>query len=84
MINITVKYSFKRKFIGYSVTSDLIEMSIHKGLTAWGVTKRHAIYNLHKKWNDLVNKDFVATKEQFKNNPNIEIEQISFNWCEKI
>lgn len=59
-------------------------MSIHKGLRAWGFTKQHAINNLHKKWNKLVNRDFISTKERYKNNPNIHVEQIHLKECEKI
>lgn len=57
-MNIT--FFFNETKNGVRVSSDFIELSIYKGLTAWGKTKENATKNLINKWNKKVkesNKD---------------------------
>lgn len=47
---IIISYYFKKKFIGWATTCDFYEMTVHKGLKGYGLTKNMAINNLDKKF----------------------------------
>lgn len=70
---ITVTYIFKKRFIGWIVFCDVFELSIHKGLRAWGITKITAIKKLNRKWNNLADENYRDLKKSSEGNPNITI-----------
>lgn len=68
-----INFYFKPTPKGFRAKSTFIELSIHKGMNAWGRTTDSAVNNLVKKWNKQVKEDERRLNEEVKEKEGITI-----------
>ena len=49
--DLTIVFQYRRKGIGFVSWSPFFDLSIHKGITGWGLTRNMATNRLVKNWN---------------------------------